>query len=302
MFRRTIPVSLLAAALCACGGSGDEHRSGPEKLVIGDSAATATAPASLYQMPTPNELFAIVRQMAGEGQKRMMNPTTSADRYATLGGRAFNFGVYCTDLIYASYFDLNVEVVRYYLTVKKLGEQLGLSAAFSEQDFVRLESNLSKGDSLEIISNEAYYKAYEKLQEEEMGPTLALVLAGGWVESLHLVMKQVTAFDPADPLVKRVAEQKFSLEHLIEMMDAHGTDPNVAPIRERMIALRDIYDRVQVQRTTRTGTSSSGRMVLGDDLNVQLTAERFAELQIAVEALRAELVSPEGEVPVQPNA
>jgi hypothetical protein len=302
MFTRPFVLSLFAAALCACGGSGEPQRTGQEKLVIGDSSSTAPAAASLYQMPTPNELFAIVRQMAGEGQKRMMNPTTSADRYATLGGRAFNFGVYCTDLIYASYFDLNVEVVRYYLTVKKLGEQLGLSSAFSEQDFVRLERNLSKGDSLEIISNEAYYKAYEKLQEEDMGPTLALVLAGGWVESLHLVMKQVEAFDPADPLVKRVAEQKFSLEHLIDMMDAYGEDPNVAPIRERMIALRDIYDRLQVQRNAHPGKSSSGRMVLGDDLNVQLTAERYAELQIAVEALRSELVSPEGQVPAQPNA
>ncbi|MBK6628315.1 MAG: hypothetical protein IPJ87_06875 [Flavobacteriales bacterium] len=302
MSPRTIPVSLLVAALCACGGSGEERPPASDKLIIGDSSATAPAPASLYQMPTPNELFAIVRQMAGEGQKRMMNPTTSADRYATLGGRAFNFGVYCTDLIYASYFDLNVEVVRYYLTVKKLGEQLGLSAAFSEADFVRLERNLSKGDSLEIISNEAYYKAYEKLQEEEMGPTLALVLAGGWVESLHLVMKQVESFDPADPLVKRVGEQKFSLEHLIEMMDAYSADPHVAPIRERMIALRDIYDRMQVQRTTHAGKSSSGRMVLGDDLNVQLSAERYGELQAAVEALRAELVSPEGQVPAQPNA
>ncbi|MBK8949392.1 MAG: hypothetical protein IPM68_11200 [Flavobacteriales bacterium] len=302
MSPRTIPVSLLVAALCACGGSGEERPPASDKLIIGDSSATAPAPASLYQMPTPNELFAIVRQMAGEGQKRMMNPTTSADRYATLGGRAFNFGVYCTDLIYASYFDLNVEVVRYYLTVKKLGEQLGLSAAFSEADFVRLERNLSKGDSLEIISNEAYYKAYEKLQEEEMGPTLALVLAGGWVESLHLVMKQVESFDPADPLVKRVGEQKFSLEHLIEMMDAYSADPHVAPIWERMIALRDIYDRMQVQRTTHAGKSSSGRMVLGDDLNVQLSAERYGELQAAVEALRAELVSPEGQVPAQPNA
>ena len=39
------------------------------------------------------------------------------------------------------------------------------------------------GDSLEVISNEAYFRAYQKLQDEEMGPTLALVLAGGWVEA-----------------------------------------------------------------------------------------------------------------------
>lgn len=302
MVQRTIPLSLLALALCACGGAGEERKPDAEKLVIGDSTAAAPAPEALYQMPTPNELFAIVRGLAGEGRKRAMNPTTSADRYATLGGRAFNFGVYCTDLIYASYFHLNVEVVRYYLTVKKLGDQLGMGTAFNEQDFVRLERNLSKGDSLEIISNEAYYKAYERLQQEEMGPTLALVLAGGWVESMHLVMDHVGTFDPAAPLVKRVAEQKFSLEHLVEMMGVYGSDPNVAPVHERMVRLRDLYDRVQVQRSAHADKSASGRMVLGDDLHVQLTAAQYDEIRAAVEALRTELVSPEGQVPAKPNA
>jgi hypothetical protein len=65
----------------------------------------------------------------------------------------------------ASYFKLNVEVARYYLTTKKLAEGLDLSSAFNDADFVRLESNLTKGDSLEVISNEAYMKAYGEIAE-----------------------------------------------------------------------------------------------------------------------------------------
>lgn len=296
-------VSLLMASalLLACGPSQEESADakGPD-LVIGDETpATAN---SIYQMPTPNELFTIVREMAGEGQKRMMNPAVNADRYANLSKRAVNFGVYSTDLIYASYFDLNVEVVRYYLTVKKLGDELGLTAAFNEGDFVRLESNLAHGDSLEIISNEAYYRAYEKLQNEQMGATLALVLAGGWVESMHLVIKQINTFDPADPLVLRVGEQKFTLEHVIDMMEPLAHDSNVAPIRDQLVAIRGIYDRVKVSRSAHKGPSSSGRMVLGDDVQVELTAEDYAELAGAVEALRSELVRTDDEAPTATNS
>jgi len=283
-------VLLLPALIAACG-TAENDGGANDKLVVGDSASVAPGTA-LYQMPTPNELFAIVRVMAGEGRKQAMNPVASADQYTTLTRRSFNFGVYCTDLIYASYFKLTAEVVRYYLTVKKLGDQLGISGAFSEGDFARLERNLANGDSLEVISNDAYYKAYEKLQQEEMGPALSLVLAGGWVESMHLVMDQVGPFDPSAPLVQRVAEQKFSLEHLIDLMTVYGEDPNVAPVRDRLIALRDIYDQLPLQRTAHAGKSASGRMVLGDDLRVQLTAERFDQLREAVEALRSDLVQP----------
>ncbi len=305
MTRPQIPIlALTAGLLVACGGEGQPAADADQgqQLVIGDAANTE--PSSLYQMPTPNELFAIVREMAGEGQKRMMNPAANVDRYASLGSRALNFGVYATDLVYASYFKLNVEVVRYYLAVKKLGEKVGVAGAFADADFVRLESNLTRGntDSLETLSNEAYYKAYTKLQQEEMGPTLALVLAGGWAESMHLVMNQITTFDPNAPLVSRIAEQKVSLEHLLDLMEQYKDDVNVAPWYGKLVSIRDIFDRLEVKRAPHQGRSASGRMVLGDDVQVLLTPEQYTSLTKAVEELRAEIVRPEDQASIKPNA
>jgi hypothetical protein len=228
--------------------------------------------------------------MAGEGQKRIMNPSTNADRYATLPARALNFGVYATDMVYASNFKITSEVVRYYLVCKRLGEQLGLTTAFSDAEYLRLEHNLAHGDSLEVLSNAAYSRAYEKMQAEDMGPTLTLVLAGGWVESMHLVMAQILKFDPADPLVVRVAEQKASLDHLVELMDQYKNDPTVAPLRPRFQALQNIYDQLSVQRAPHQGASPSGRMVLGDDVTITLTSDKYTELNTALEELRANIV------------
>lgn len=276
---------LLCSTLVACGGNEPSADNGPG-LVIGGRDAGAD-PASLYQMPTPNELFSLVKEMAGEGHKRMLNPASNADRYVTLKARAFNFGVYSTDLVYASCFKLNVEVARYYLTTKKIAESLGITTAFTDADFVRLEGNLTRGDSLEVISNDAYMAAYTKLQEEQMGPTLALVLAGGWVESMHLVMRQIEAFGKNDALMARVAEQKVTLEHLLKMMADYENDPDVADTYRELIAIRDIYDKVNVKRVAHDGPSSSGRMVLGDDIHVELTTEHYNELVQAVDRLRA---------------
>ncbi|MEZ4756452.1 MAG: hypothetical protein R2817_06460 [Flavobacteriales bacterium] len=280
--------------LASCGGNSDAPTTTADErpeLVIGDEVPTSAS--SLYQMPTPNELFVLVRDMAGEGHRKLLNPASNVDKYATLASRALNFGVYSTDLVYASYFKLNVEVARYYLTTKKLAEGLGLSSAFSDADFVRLESNLTRGDSLEVISNAAYLRAYEKLQSEDMGPTLSLVLAGGWVESMHLVVRQIEAFGESPALMARVAEQKVILEHLVALMEPHASAPEVAGVHKDLLAIRDIYDQVNMKRVPHRATNTSGRMVLGDDVEIDLTADKYAELVKAVDQLRARITQPE---------
>jgi len=288
--RTTLLVSGSLLFLASCGGAGDAPGTEEERtLVIGDG--TSAQGHTLYQMPTPNELFVLVRDMAGEGHRKLLNPAANVDKYATRSARALNFGVYSTDLIYASYFKLNVEVARYYITTKKLASGLGLSSAFTDADFVRLESNLTRGDSLEVISNQAYQRAYEKLQSEDMGPTLSLVLAGGWVESMYLVVRQIEAFGESPALLARVAEQKVTLEHLVTLMDPHATEPEVAAIHKELKSVLDIYDLVNMKRVPHRSTNVSGRMVLGDDVEIDLTADKYAELVKAVDALRARITT-----------
>jgi len=282
---------LLIAMLTACGGDSPKNTAA-DGLVIGGEDVHVTA---MYQMPTPNELFGLVHQMAGDGHRRLMNPASNVDRYVSLRARAVNFGVYATDLVYASSFKLNVDVARYYLTSKKLAGTLGLDAAFTDADFVRLESNLARGDSLEIISNEAYQRAYERMQQENMSAVLHLVLAGGWMESMHLVIRQIEAFGGGDALMARVAEQKVTLDHLLGMMETTRDQPDVAAVYTDLLAVRAIYDQLEVKRTPQQGTSPSGRMVLGEDVTIELTQAKYQELAAAIDRLRAEWTKPEGE-------
>jgi hypothetical protein len=292
MTPRYVSLALCATLLAACGGGEETQADKAPDLVIGGDGTDAST-SSLYQMPTPNELFSLVRDMAGEGHKRMLNPTSNADRYVSLRSRAVNFGVYSTDLVYASYFKLDVEVARYYLATKKLADGLGVASAFTDADFVRLESNLTRGDSLEIISSEAYMKAYEKMQHENMGPTLAMVLVGGWVESMHLVIRQIEAFGKTPPLMARVAEQKVTLEQLVELLGQHTDNADVTGLRQQLVAIRDIYDQVGVKRVVHEGKSSSGRMVLGEDVDLDMSDEKYRSLMEAVDQLRTELTRPE---------
>lgn len=220
-----------------------------------------------------------------------MSNVASADRYVTTSKRALNFGVYATDLVYASQFN-RVEVARYYLTVKDLGEKLGLSSAFDAAIQSRLDKNVSQGDSLEVISNEAYYKAYEKLQDEDMGPALSLVLAGGWVESMHLVIEGRSHRKRCRTAPARCrSEADFGALGPVDGRTERG--PSGGESARPAQGIRDIYDRMEVKRSPAEGKSSSGRMVLGDNTSVSVSEDLYQQLGAAVESVRAAIVAPE---------
>ncbi len=286
-----VPAALLLL-LAACGGPEKSVEEKAPPLVIGGEDADATA-ARIYQMPTPNELFNLVKDLAGEGHKRLLNPTTNAEKYVSRKGRAINFGIYSTDLVYASQFNLNVEVARYYVTTKKLSESLGIATAFDDVDFARLEKNITRGDSLEVISNTVYLKAYEKLQDEQMGSTLALVLGGGWVESMHLMLSQVEAFGQSEAFTERIGEQKVTLEHLISIMDTQVEDADVQQFREQLVKIRDVYDRMEVKHLQQIPQQKNEKLVIGGDMQITITPEIYADLSAAVSTLREEITRPE---------
>lgn len=283
-----LPIGLFLL-LAACGGDPSASEHAPS-LVIGEGDRPSVA--VLHQMPTPNELFVQVRGLSGQGDRRYLNPASQADRYVSLRSRALNFGVYSTDLVYASTFELNVEVARYYLATKKLAEALGLTSVFTDAEFIRLEANLTKGDSLEIISNEVYMRAYEKLEEADMGPVLTLVLIGGWVESMHLMMMHGEGDTTAETRL-RVAEQRSTLEHLIALSEEKMSDADVAELRIRLTRILDLYDTMNVHRKPHASKSTSGRMVLGEDIVMEITEEKYQTIKEAVASLRAELTRTE---------
>lgn len=110
---------------------------------------------------------------------------------------------------------------------------------------------------------------------------------------MHLVSRQVLHFDAEDPLVMRVAEQKTSLDHLIDMMEQYKADPAVSEIRDKLLKLRDIYDTFPVIRSEHQGASPSGRMILGEDVTVIVTPEGFKDLVDALETMREDIIRPE---------
>ena len=162
-------------------------------------------PDMAYSVPTPNELFAVIKETGVLYDGTILNSTENIEKYSSKKIQALNFGVYFTDLAFASSFSENASILSYFGTIKILSDDLGISNALDAAIYEKVEANLENddADSLLFLSNETYFKAYSYLEENERGSTLALIVLGGWIESLY-IMTNLGEYEEGGNLVARI--------------------------------------------------------------------------------------------------
>jgi len=283
-------LSVFVLFLFACG----EGERQEEVQVIADPLESKQKAeqenASYYLVPTPNELFGLISDHEELDPNAPLNSVNNSKLYIDATSRALNFGVYATDLIYVSRSQNSVEVVRYFLTVKKLSEDMGISSAFDDRVFRQLESDITAGDSLDLISLEAYYHAYDALEQNEKGAELALLVTGGWIESLYLTIGARDTFELDGALEQRIAEQKYTLDNLIDLNDQNGNNASVM-----LEKIRSIYDEMPIEDVPNDEKSTSGRMILGGQDQIRMSKEQYFELKETISEIRAKITLNESE-------
>lgn len=240
----------------------------------------------LHSMPTPNDLFHVLGVLGKSKDRNVLFNPLVAKEQVDVTTLAFRFGICATDVAYSSYSGRNADVLRYYLILKEMAQELGLEDAVQRIEQQKLERNLSNGDSLSILTNEAYINAYRKLDEQNRGDLLATILAGGWVESTYLVAQRITEFDPSDPMVLNLMDQKVSLAHVIELTEINATESSVHELRKELLVMQDIFDKVPSVRQRSEKTKAKGKLVIGESETFELNEEKFLEIKAFLEKLR----------------
>jgi hypothetical protein len=193
-------------------------------------------------VPTPNELFDIIRSSGGELRMDLINSLDNVDKYVDSKSKALNFGVYSADLGYMSCFDNGVEFLQYTKAIEKLGLDIGISDVFDQELMDKIEKNEGNSDSLFLISNETYYDSYQYLEENGKGVELALIIVGGYVESLYIVSHLVDNYSDDNPIIERIGGQKVVLENLIDFCMTYMDDVSVNETIQDLMDLEKIFD------------------------------------------------------------
>lgn len=273
----------------SCTGK-DEEKDGPEEGVdTTTKVETVNTPVSetFFQVPSPGEMLTFIK-MVGKDTKNVsfLNPADNQKNYNDARSKALNFGIYSCDLSYCSIFGIGSESLKYFKSVKIMGDQIGVSTAIKPEILKRLEANLGNPDSLAVITDDVYFSSFEALEDSKQGPTLALVVSGGWLESLYIAT-QLAKWEPNSPVIERLADQKYTLENLIEFLKKHESDANVAAIKGDFEGLLAEYNKMTEKDAAEAKKGKDSKATLiGGGKQLVMTKEIYTAIVDKIKTLR----------------
>jgi len=253
-------------------------------------------PDMAYSVPTPNELFAIIKETGVAYDGSVLNSPDNREKYSTKKIQALNFGVYFADLAFASSYEENASILGYFGTIKVLSDELGISNALDAAIYERVETSLENddSDSLMFLSNDTYFQAYSYLEENERGSTLALIVLGGWIESLY-IMTNLGEYEEGSKLLARIGEQKLTVGNLMGFMMKYQDDSDVAEVMEELADIEELFWSFEEVEGDDASTSQDGDVfVFEGGSTIVVSAEQYEKLKELVSDLRNDIV--EGEL------
>ncbi|MFI5151614.1 MAG: hypothetical protein ACHQRM_17955 [Bacteroidia bacterium] len=241
------------------------------------------------QVPSPGEMFSFIKQLGSKAKDDIskLNSPDNLKKYNDNKSQSLNFGIYSADLLFCSTFNHGTEAMKYFLNVKKLGDAIGISTAINDKTADRINNNLSSPDSLANISNDLYFTTFDHLESNDRGNTLAMVMAGGWIESLYMVTSMEPAYKKDSPVVTRVGEQKYTLDNLLDFMKKYEKDADVASVLKQLGELKSEFDKIEDAKGPAAITVKKGKKILGGgSAGIVVSPERYKAIVEKTSAIR----------------
>ncbi|MCB9222786.1 MAG: hypothetical protein R2780_10650 [Crocinitomicaceae bacterium] len=295
MKRRHFYLGIIALAssslIVSCGGDGDDD---VNEIHMEDTLTNVEDPNALeveYAVPTPNELFEIVKLQGGEQKPGLVNSLDNRGNYVGTKEKALNFGVYSADLAYMSCFGIGTEFLMYMKAIEEMGDELGIAGAFDEDLMDRIENNEGDSDSLFAISNETYYDSYLYLEENGKGVELSLIMGAGYIESLYIVCNLVDKYKEHDPIVEKIGDQKLVLENLMEFIAAYSDDEGVQEMTNDLLSLQEVFEMTMDFEESGTNVDNNeGKLVLSGGGKFKMNEKALKDITAKVTELRDNII------------
>jgi hypothetical protein len=281
-----ILAALTAVSLSSCGGDKEAEETESADTVKVEEPKNPVS-ETFFQVPSPGEMLTFIKMVGGAENKKIsfLNPTANDKNYTDVKAKALNFGIYSCDLSYCSIFEIGSEALKYFKTVKQMGDQIGVSTAIKPEVLKRIESNISNSDSLALITDDVYFNSFEALEDTKQGPTLALVVSGGWLESVYIATN-LAKYEPNSPVIERLADQKYTLENLLEFLKKHEADENVKAVKADFEGLLAEFNKIGEKEAKPLKNPEKGATQLGGGTQLVITEAVYKSIADKIATLR----------------
>lgn len=233
----------------------------------------------------------LIKKSGAAYNKDILNPTANLSKYSDASKQALNLGVYGADLGYITMYDNSGDAMEYYKTVVQLGDQLKITGSFDKGLMDRFNANIGKKDSILTLVGEAYRRSDNFLRESEQDYLAALILTGGWIESIYFSLN-VYKQKPDPAVAIRIGEQKNTVAGLIKVLKGLDKPENAELIR-LLEVLNVEYQKVQIKYTFAEPIHDDAKKTttINGKTDVNITPELINSLTEKVNAVRNYIIN-----------
>ena len=270
------------------GGGGDD---GAATKVDSSEVKLMSIGGSMFSIPSPMQTAILIEKSGSEYNKQFLNDAKRVTTYATNYQKALNLGVYGADVGYVTIYDQSQDAIKYMGVINKLTDELGITGAFDANTIKRFENNFGKRDSMLNLVAVAYRNADSFLKENDRTNVGALVLAGGWLETLYFTT-QIAVQDGNQDVINRIGVQKYTLNNIIKMLTPYYSQPEYDVLVDDLIELAYDFDAIGIQYTYEKPEVDIANKTtkINSKTEVSITPEHLQEIADKVEMIRNKIV------------
>jgi len=243
-----------------------------------------------YNVPSPVEVTNIIKRMNLPYHPDLLNPSANSDNYLTQADMALNMGVYGADLSYIRIYEQYQDAANFLVVVKKFTRELGIPEEGERIIAKRLEKNLQNQDSLLRIITETFTDSDSYLKENQRGSTAALIIFGGWIETLYLATNIIDPDTPQNDMVNLIVQQRYSVNNLLGLMEQFSDEKRVQELLPDLIELNEKFKSIGQEKSGKSKLiSNKGKTVIGNKVKLNIPPNILKDVKTINDRIRTRI-------------
>jgi len=240
-----------------------------------------------YEMTLPVKMAGLFDHVGADFFPEFLNPADQFGKYHKPVKIALNLGVYGVDLSYVKMFSQHQRSVAYLNAIHRLAGDMGIPREIYGNVLENMEFFVSNKDSLSRVALDLYITTDEYLREDGQKGAASLVAMGGWIESMYIATR-IWEMDKENlALQDKIAEQKYSLNSLIALMNNYHSDLDLAEYLLMLKNLRRTYDKFQLfYRDGDVQVDTSSKTISAGGYFINITPGQMEEISEKIRNLR----------------
>lgn len=232
--------------LTSCGGDKKEDEF-PELKDVEQTTDTISSEVRINfdiiraNIPQPAALTSKLSEAKISYNKGILLPPGKSGSLSSNYQKAIGLGAFGVNLGIAAAYNDPQTALEYLTQMGKLANDLGISSAFDPETTKLMMEKIAQPDSFQILLNKTFDKAERNLRSNQRVATAILMVAGGWVESLHISIESINT-NPNDPKIKPVykdiSNHCFAFKYIFELLEAYKNNSDCAKLIQDMDAAK----------------------------------------------------------------